>query len=303
MPKVTVVLPVWNAAPYLTDAVNSILTQDFNDFELLAIDDGSTDGSLDILHGLRDPRLRILSQPVNMGIAAASNLGLELASGEYVARMDSDDVAAPDRLRRQVDLMDEEPGIAVCGGKMDVFGTYQGHAACSLRDPAIKARFLLGAGNILNPTSMLRRSFAMEHRLRYNPAYLNGSDLAFWIDCMRAGATFANIDAVLVRYRRHRDNVTAKRDILKSSVLRIRRGLAADFFPNLTGAETEALAQLFVEPARRAPLDLARHVAAALKAKDWTHSQYGEDRNMVASIIDKRVQDVVAASSNDGNPS
>lgn len=100
-PRVTVFIPVHNRQHYITTAVDSILAQTFEDFELLIVDDGSTDATLDVLARYQDPRLRVESNPRNLGIPATRNRGLELARGEYIALLDSDDISWPNRLARQ----------------------------------------------------------------------------------------------------------------------------------------------------------------------------------------------------------
>ena len=97
-PKVTVLMPVYNSARFLREALDSILAQTWQDLELLAIDDGSTDRSLEVLHSYRDPRLRIVSHQQYSGLTATLNEGIDLAKGEYIARMDADDAMVPERL-------------------------------------------------------------------------------------------------------------------------------------------------------------------------------------------------------------
>jgi glycosyltransferase involved in cell wall biosynthesis len=114
-PKVTVFIPVHNRARYVCVAVNSILAQDFEDFELVVVDDGSTDDTIATLEQFDDPRLRIASNGKNRGIPYTRNHGLELARGEYIALLDSDDHSYPNRLRRQVDFLDRHPDIVQVG--------------------------------------------------------------------------------------------------------------------------------------------------------------------------------------------
>ena len=114
-PKVTVFIPVHNRELYIRVAVNSILAQTFEDFELVVVDDGSTDRTAEVLAGYADPRLRVLHNPTNLGIPASRNRGLEAARGEYIALLDSDDHAYPDRLARQVKYLDANPGITQVG--------------------------------------------------------------------------------------------------------------------------------------------------------------------------------------------
>src|SRR5436190_190719 len=122
MPLVTVLMPVYNAAAHLDRALRSVLSQSLKDMELLAIDDGSTDGSAGILASVRDPRLKVLRHRRNKGLEATLNEGIGLARGRYVARMDSDDVCLPGRLSAQWRWMESHPETDVLGGAMLGFG-------------------------------------------------------------------------------------------------------------------------------------------------------------------------------------
>ncbi len=115
-PRVSVFIPVYNRERCVGTAIDSILAQRYTDFELLLIDDGSTDASLDVMRAYRDPRIRVVHRPDNRGIPATRNEGLALARGEYIALLDSDDWATPDRLQRQVAFLDRHPEVAAVGG-------------------------------------------------------------------------------------------------------------------------------------------------------------------------------------------
>ena len=114
-PRVTVFIPVYNRADYVCVAVNSILAQTYEDFELLIVDDGSTDDTVDVLQRYQDPRIRIERNETNQGIPITRNRGLELARGEYIALLDSDDHSYPNRLQKQVDFLDAHSNIAQVG--------------------------------------------------------------------------------------------------------------------------------------------------------------------------------------------
>ena len=115
-PIVSVVMTVYNTEPYLAEAIESILSQTFREFELIVIDDGSTDASGEIIdhYSIQDQRLRVVHQD-NQGIYAATNCGFELARGKYLARMDADDIALPDRLQKQVLIMDSDASLILLG--------------------------------------------------------------------------------------------------------------------------------------------------------------------------------------------
>ena len=116
LPRISVVMPVFNGGSYLAAAVESILKQSFNDFELIVIDDGSTDKTACVLAGFArsDGRIRVIGQ-ANTGVVASLNRALDLARGEYVARMDADDVSLPSRFELQVAFLDTHPEVAVVG--------------------------------------------------------------------------------------------------------------------------------------------------------------------------------------------
>lgn len=113
MPRVSVVVPAYNYGRYLREAIESIQAQDFEDLEILVVDNGSTDDTQAVLATIHEPRMRVLTLEVNQGLSVAFNLGIESARGEYVAYLDADDRWRPGKLRRQVELMDAEPGVGV----------------------------------------------------------------------------------------------------------------------------------------------------------------------------------------------
>ncbi len=155
-PAVSVVLPVYNAARWLPAALDSLLGQTFRDFELLAVDDGSTDESLDILHRVRDPRVRVLAGP-HRGVVAAMRTALAEARAQIVARADADDVSRPDRLERQVQFLGEHPEVAVVGAAVRRLGR-------RLSNPPDTARIRWAAlyrNPFANPTVAYRRSAAL----------------------------------------------------------------------------------------------------------------------------------------------
>ena len=114
-PKVTVLMPIYNGERYLGEAIDSILGQTLRDFELLIIDDGSTDGSRGIIESYSDSRINLVRNDCNLGLVATLNRGLELSRGDYIARMDCDDIALPTRLEKQVQYMDHNPEVGLCG--------------------------------------------------------------------------------------------------------------------------------------------------------------------------------------------
>lgn len=208
MPKVTVLLPVHNAAEFLGESIPSILVQTFKDFELLVLDDGSTDASVEIVSGFADSRIRLERNPDNLGIAMTLNRGLDLAKGDYIARMDADDRACPERLARQAEYLDRHPQIGVLGSWVRLFGS----------QPPVVERQPVGADAVraglvfdnplFHPTVMMRRSVLEEHGLRYDPFFSRTEDFELWSRLSRH-CGLDNLPRVLVEMRAHGANITA----------------------------------------------------------------------------------------------
>lgn len=201
MPKVSVLIPVYNTAPYLEDAIGSILSQTFRDFELIAVDDGSTDGSRAILEALamRDRRVRLLPLSRNGGIVGALNAGLELCAGEYVARMDGDDLAHPERLRLQLEFLDAHPDHVACGSDLWMFGARRWYVRYPRIDHECKS--LLALFPCLPHNAVTLRHRALDPA-PYRESYRLAEDYRLWVDLIPKGR-FANIPRPLVRYRMH----------------------------------------------------------------------------------------------------
>lgn len=112
-PKISVIMPAYNAEQYISEAIESILNQTYSNFEFIIIDDGSTDRTVEMVQSYSDPRIRFVQNEHNLGVAATLNRGLKLATGEYIARMDADDIALRERFGKQVSFLDMHPEIAV----------------------------------------------------------------------------------------------------------------------------------------------------------------------------------------------
>lgn len=200
-PRLTVFLPVFNRAGLLPNAIESVLSQTFGDFELLIVDDGSTDGSSDVVRSYDDPRIRLVVSATNQGIPRTRNLGLELARGEYLANADSDDWSHPQRLARQVAFLDAHPAIAAVGSwvlKTDASGTRVRAPLIRPTDPrSIRGRILF-ATCFKNPTMTARTEVLRE--FGYREQFVICSDIDLWSRVSEKHA-LANLPRFLVRYR------------------------------------------------------------------------------------------------------
>ncbi len=229
-------MPVYNAQEYVQQAIESILNQTYGDFEFLIVNDASSDDSRPIITSFADKRIRLIDNETNLGIARSRNRGVELASGEYIALMDSDDISLPQRLATQVAFMERYRECGVCGGWMRTIGRRSGviiryPAECA----AIRCAMFFKNKGIANPTAMLRRRVFERLGIRYNPELRCFSDYDFWVRCLHA-IQFANISEVLVEYRLHESNTENRISGFeqKQTLTNIRRFLLAELgiYPN-----------------------------------------------------------------------
>jgi hypothetical protein len=207
LPKVTVLMPVFNGEAHLREAVESILAQTFTDFEFLVVDDGSTDRSAEIIAAFRDPRIRLLSNDGNHGLIFTLNRGIDLATGKYLARMDCDDISLPERLAHQVAFMESNPEIGICGTWFRKFGTKKDKVVRWQAAPDHIRCGLLFDAMVGHPTVVMRRELLIRHDLHYDPAYKNAEDFELWVRASQY-CDLANLDEVLLRYRVHPAQVT-----------------------------------------------------------------------------------------------
>jgi glycosyltransferase involved in cell wall biosynthesis len=199
---VTVLMSVHNDRLYLPDAVNSVLRQTLDDFELLVIDDASTDGSGEFLRTLTDPRVRLVRNEQNLGLTKSLNRGLSLATGRYVARMDADDVCMPDRLRRQAALLDARPEVGIVGCSrvlIDEAGATVARAPAAETDLRIRWKCLLG-NPFAHPAVMFRLDLIDTHRLRYDERFRTAQDYDLWSRLLTITRGH-NLSEALLRYR------------------------------------------------------------------------------------------------------
>jgi len=212
-PAVTVLMTVYNGLPYLDAAIRSVLAQTTADFELLVINDGSTDESLATIRAHTDPRIRLIDQQPNRGIRATLNRGLAESRGRYVAIMDQDDVAAPERLALQVAHLEANPGVGLCGGDVELFGERTGPSWVRYFDPADLRVALLFENPICHPSVMLRRDTLAAHGLEY-PDFPYAEEYALWVRLSRV-ASLANLRARVLRYRTHPSQISRRKSELQ----------------------------------------------------------------------------------------
>lgn len=206
-PLITVLMPVHNGAAYLAEAICSMQRQTVGDFELLIVDDASTDHSLDIIRQITDPRIRLIESRERLKLSGALNLGLDQARGRFVARMDADDISLPHRLERQARFLDQHPDIGFCGSWIRLFGAGPHHVLRRPTTPALIHAFTLFDSPFAHPTVMLRRESFERHQLRFDGTYFPTEDFELWARALKCFPA-ANLPEVLLRYRVHGKSLT-----------------------------------------------------------------------------------------------
>lgn len=206
LPTVSVVMPLYNQEPYVEAAVRSLLAQTFSDFELIIIDDGSTDASLTIVRRLAssDERIRVYNQK-NFGRAITRNRGVKLARAELMAMLDPDDIAMPERLALQVEYMQEHPECVALGAQFEsvcMKGIPLNVSSLPLDHASIEARLLEDDGQALTQgVSMMRRTVCLAAG-SYNAQYAAGEDADLFLRMALKGQ-LANLPQTLLQYRQH----------------------------------------------------------------------------------------------------
>lgn len=197
---ISVILPVFNAESYIERAVQSILSQTFRDFELICIDDGSSDSSLDILKQFHDPRIRLYTRE-NRGLIPTLNEGLTYARYRYIARMDADDISLPERFEKQIQLMDRY-GLGVVGSSYEYIDkTDQPIGSRKLsRLPFLNSWLLDFGSSFCHPSVIFDRDI-LGSNLWYDTECSSYEDYELWLRLRSAGIRMANTPEILFKYR------------------------------------------------------------------------------------------------------
>jgi glycosyltransferase involved in cell wall biosynthesis len=208
---ITVLVTVFNGSRYVGAAIESILTQSVSDFELLIIDDASTDESREVISRYKDPRIRFIRQEVNQGIHATLNRGLVEASAPLLAIMDQDDISLPNRLATQLTQFAQNSRLAVLGSAIEIFGENPGESWVRHFHPEALKVALLFENPICHPSVMMNRAELMKRKLNY-PNFPLAEEYALWVQTSR-GSEIANHPATLLRYRAHSQQVSRTRNL------------------------------------------------------------------------------------------
>ncbi len=211
-PTISVLMPVYNAAPYLKEAIESILNQTYTDFEFLIFNDGSTDESADIIRRYDDQRIVFHDSLVNLGYVTHLNKGLQEARGQYIARMDADDIAMPERFTKQIAVLEKDTHMGICGSWMKIIHTEEviryPHSHQEITDR------LLIENPFAHSAVMFRTDIVRIHRLQYKQDYMPTEDFKLWSEILNF-SNGHNVPEVLLHYRRHSGQISSVKNQLQ----------------------------------------------------------------------------------------
>lgn len=236
---ISIILPLFNSENFIFESVDSLLNQNYSDFELLIIDDGSVDRSLEIVSSFQDSRIKVF-QREHSGLISGLNFGLQKAQGDLIARFDNDDVCLPDRLRKQVRFLSENPEASLVGGNailIDEEGNeLQGHTKMPSDTLGIEKNLKNLVNPIIHPSVMFRR----EHVLKiggYRNLFQAAEDYDLWLRMSQAGMKLFNIEEPVMKLRKHRRNMSVLQ--MRSSVKSCLLALADHLIGNSSGDSFE----------------------------------------------------------------
>lgn len=234
-------MPVYNAGSFLAEAITSIQNQTYNNWELICVDDASTDNSLTILKSLQktDNRIRVFSKNKNEGVSSAANLAISKAQGSFLARMDADDVACPTRLEKQVSYLIKNPEVVAVGGQCDVIdreGNVIGDKLFST-DPNEVYKMMFVKIPVQQPTIMINLQRLPKDFIWYNNKFTTAEEVELMFKLFKYGKV-SNLSSKVLKYRIHGANVSLinpKKTFFGTLRSRLRAVKKYGYKPTLTG--------------------------------------------------------------------
>lgn len=292
-PKISVIMPVYNAEPFLKESIKSILNQTYTDFELLILNDKSTDNSLEVIQQCqqKDSRIVVINKKTNVGPANLRNEGIHIAKGNFIALMDADDIALPNRFKKQVEVLENNPDIGVCGTWFTFFGSKKDKVIRHGEDHNhIKISFLHSCG-IGNPTIMLKKEILND--FEFNNDYVPVEDYDLWSRLLPK-TKFHNIQESLLNYRQHNNNISkTKIDNVNKSIKRVKANQMTEFGINSTDPEIDFYINAVSVKRGLLPDEIIKIINASkfllsqnVKLKNFDHLQLEEhiERTLIRTI-------------------
>jgi len=226
-PLVSVVMPAYNAEKYLSEAVESILNQTFKDFEFIIIDDGSSDGTWEIIqeYAKKDGRIIPVKNEKNLNVSQTRNKGIDISCGKYIVWADSDDISLPNRIEKQLDFMESNKEVGLCGSFMEFFGDSEKDSVRKYSDKDVILRKLIFRQNPVAQPACIMRADILKKSSGY-PNLSLSEDLYVFFK-MGEISRFSNIQEVLVRYRVHPESLTStKLKNMELNTIKIRKSFS-----------------------------------------------------------------------------
>jgi hypothetical protein len=278
-PRITVLMSVHNGGRWLHAAIESVLAQTWRDFEFLILDDASTDDSVAQVEAFRDPRIRLIRLPENIGLTRSLNAGLREARGEFVARQDADDLSAPSRLEKQIAFLDAHPEVPLVGTQgrlIDAKGRSRGLRDLPMEPVAIRWLSLLD-NPIIHTAAMFRVAIIRDEFGGYDESFPCCQDYDLWARVL-ARHPAGNLAERLVSVREHGGSVSATRQPeAREMVRRVARRLAVAWLPRLV-LDDEAVALLCAYRQHLAPAEVAPFHALLARVEAEFAAQFPEAR-------------------------
>ena len=215
-PAISILMPAYNAAPFVAEAVASLLAQSYPHWELIVVDDASTDSTRDEIRKFSDPRIRIVERPTNQGLIAVLNLGLSLCRGTWIARMDADDICHPERLAKQMAFVNEHTDIQVLGTGVRFFrNNTEGARVWSQElihpdsQDGIVAQMIFHS-SVAHATVLMKRSLVDRYNPLYNVEFPHAEDYELWTRMLQDGVKIHNLQEALYEVRHHEASVSQR---------------------------------------------------------------------------------------------
>ena len=242
-PQVSILMPVYNTAPYLREALDSILSQTFTDFELIVLNDCSPDNAEEILDTYDDPRIVKYKGAKNVGLSDVLNVGIGLARGKYIARMDSDDISLPNRVQVQVDYLEAHPEIDLVSVGMRLFGAKEEVWIREQNPEKVKINALFHSP-VLHASSVWRKDSFERHDLRFRQEMVPAEDYDLWTRALLKGLKLANLPEVLYEYRTHSQQATSQTEKILAKTREVQVSYIRAALPSLSQNSIEAFPKM-----------------------------------------------------------
>lgn len=231
MPKVSVLMPAYNAEKYIAESIESILNQTFQDFELIIIDDCSSDNTWNIMqeYAKKDDRINIFKNEKNLGIGGNRNRLINLARGKYIVWQDNDDISLPERVEKQYTYMEENIGVGILGGYLQLFNEKENLSVRKYAtDDGSLRKTIFRYSPVAQPATMIRRScFDEVGGYDFANPLIEDIDMSFRIG---SKYKFANLPEIIIKYRQNENSVTFTRlKTMELNTLKIRKKYVKNF--------------------------------------------------------------------------